>query len=187
MHRWDEGFEAIRSAFAQSQLDDLGDTAAMFSLIFRLSEDDARLQSRISTLVDLYRQAAEEHGYCKPQQGAEQRGFGNVNADNDKSASDHPGSNRHSVQNMVNPLSHLADGLVKSLAKIDADRVTPTVLESCVAAVEQRVAKMPEFEIPLRLFRYGIRFLISGKESEFVELIQPERRILRQALGLPEE
>jgi hypothetical protein len=39
----------------------------------------------------------------------------------------------------------------------------------------------------LRLFRYGIRYLISGRESEFVELIQAERRILRQALGLPEE
>ncbi len=187
MHRWDEGFEAIRDAFLQSKLDNLGDTATMFSLIFRLSEDDARLQSRISTLVDLYQQAAEERGYCKPTQGAERRRFGNVNADNDTSASDHPRSNLHSFRTVVNPLSHLADGLVKSLAKIDAERFTPAVLESCFAAVEQRVAKMPEFEIPLRLFRYGIRYLISGKESEFVELIQPERRILRQALGLPDE
>ncbi len=187
MHRWEEGFEAIRNAFLQSKFVDPGDTAAMFSLIFRFSEDNSRLQSRISTLVDLYQRAAEEHGYCKPKQGAEQRGFGNVNADNDTFASDDPGSNLHPVRTMVNTLSHLADGLVKSLAKIDADRVTPAVLEGCFAAVEQRVANMPEFEIPLRLFRYGIRYLISGKESEFVELIQPERRILRQALELPEE
>jgi hypothetical protein len=81
----------------------------------------------------------------------------------------------------------LADGLVKSLAKIDADRVTPAVLESYVAAMEQRVGDIPEFEIPLRLFRYGIRYLISKNEAEFVELIQPERRILRQALGLAPE
>ncbi|MDP1563676.1 MAG: hypothetical protein Q8M16_20030 [Pirellulaceae bacterium] len=123
----------------------------------------------------------------KPGKGADRRGFGNLNIGNDTSASDHPGSNLYSVRTMVNSLSHLADGLVKSLAKIDADRVTPAVLESCFAAVEQRVAKLPEFEISLRLFRYGIRYLISGKESGFVELIQPERRILRQALGLPEE
>ena len=73
------------------------------------------------------------------------------------------------------------------LAKIQADDVTPLVLESYVTAVEQRVAKIPEFVIPLRLFRYGIRYLISHKESEFVELIKPERRILRQALGLEPE
>jgi hypothetical protein len=76
---------------------------------------------------------------------------------------------------------------VKSLGKIDAERVTPRVLESYVTAVEQRVADLPEFEIALRLFRYGIRYLISGNESEFVELIQPERRLVRQALSLDEE
>ena len=46
---------------------------------------------------------------------------------------------------------------------------------------------IPEFEMPLRLFRYGIRYLVSKNEMEFVELIQPERRILRQALGLAAE
>jgi hypothetical protein len=124
----------------------------MFSLIFGLSEDRSRLQSRINTLVDLYQQAA--------------------------------GTTLRPVRPAVNPLSYLADGLVKSLAKIDADRVAPAVLASYVAAIEQRVSDIPEFEIPLRLFRHGIRYLISKNEAEFVELIRPERRILRQALGL---
>jgi len=87
----------------------------------------------------------------------------------------------------TNPLSYLGDGLVKSLARIDADRVTPLVLESYVQAVEQAAKGLPEFEVPLRLFRYGIRYLISQDPAEFVELITPERRILRQAVGLDEK
>ncbi|XZE17959.1 AAA family ATPase [Pirellulaceae bacterium SH449] len=153
MHRWEDGFEAIRCALLKLPLCVLGDASALFSLIFQLSEDEPRLQTRINTLVDLYEQAAKKHGY-RP---------------------------------AVNPLSHLANGLVKSLAKIDAKRFTPTVLASYVAAVEQRAISLPEFQISIRLFRYGIRYLTSGKESEFVELIQPERRILRQAFGLSEE
>ncbi len=157
MHRWDEGFDAIRDAFARTDRTSgyLGDVASMFSLIFGLSEDSSRLQSRINSLVDLYLQAV--------------------------------GTTPHSTQPAMNPLSYLADGLVKSLAKLDADRVTPTVLDSYVAAMGQRVGDIPEFEIPLRLFRYGIRYLVSKNEAEFVELIQPERRILRQALGLAAE
>ena len=108
------------------------------------------------------------------QQAAKDRGF------------QHDAPHRNG-QFTVNPLSHLADGLVKSLGKIEAEQLTPKVLESYLNAFEKRVADIPEFEIALRLFRYGIRYLISGEESEFVELIQPERRIVRQALGLNEE
>ncbi|HQX52916.1 MAG TPA: AAA family ATPase [Planctomycetaceae bacterium] len=163
LHRWDEGFGAINDAFAQPShpSDDTGDTASMFSLIFRLSEDEEHLQLRIGTLVDVYQQADEQQ---------------KLN-----------GIREDVRQSTTHPLSHLADGLVKSLGKIDAERVTQVVLESYLAAVERRVTKLPEFEIALRLFRYGIRYLISGKESEFVDLIQPERRILRQALHLKPE
>ncbi|MEQ9408178.1 MAG: AAA family ATPase [Fuerstiella sp.] len=187
MHRWEDGFRSIGDAFAQSRLYYLGDTASMFSLIFRSSEDDARLQSRIRTLVDLYQFAAAEHGFRTPEESAERRRFGKRNAADRIAESNEYETAQRSVRPTVNPLSHLGDGLVRSLAKIDAGRITPAVLESYVAAVEQRVADLSEFNIPLRLFRYGIRYLISGKESEFVELIQPERRILRQALDLPEE
>ena len=154
MQRWEDGFASIGSAFQQPDRlpGYFGDGASMFSLIFQRSDDDAELQSRITRLVDIYQQAAEQ---------------------------------RESTA-QENPLSWLGDGLVKSLAKIDADRVTPEVLESYVQAVEQRVAKIPEFDVPLRLFRYGIRYLISKDPAVFVELVQPERHILLQALGLGE-
>jgi tetratricopeptide (TPR) repeat protein len=185
--RWDEGFETIRVAFEQSRLDYLGDCAAMFSLIFQLSEDEAQLNSRIGTLVDLNQHAAEKHGFRRPDLRAKTTGLSHANTGDGGSASDDNKPDQRSPRPAVNPLSHLADGLVKSLAKLDKNRVTPAVLESYVVAVERRAAGLSEFEIPLRLFRYGIRYLISGRESEFVELIQAERRILRQALALPEE
>jgi hypothetical protein len=145
------------------------------------------LNSRIGTLVDLYQQAAEKHGFRRPDPRAKTTGIGHANAGDAGSTSDDANPDQRPSRPAVNPLSHLADGLVKSLAKIEKNRVTPAVLQSYVVAVERRVAALSEFEIPLRLFRYGIRYLISGRESEFVELIQAERRILRQALGLPEE
>ena len=189
LHRWEEGFSAIGDAIAHSSgpADGLGDVPSMFSLIFQLSEDDDRLQSRISTLVDLYQQAAEEQGFRNPAQGA-QRHKSSKGRTGEQIRQNGNGTASNTLRPATNPLSHLADGLVKSLAKIDPTRVTPVMLESYLIAVEQRVGKMLEFEIPLRLFRYGIRYLISQKESEFVELISPERSILRQALGLePEE
>jgi DNA-binding transcriptional ArsR family regulator len=187
MNRWEEGFTAIRDAFTQSRLDFLGDTENMFSQIFQLSEDNARLQSRINTLVDLYQHAAEEHGFRGADTGAEQRQSVLGKVAEAASQKNQPNAATRPLRPKVNPLAHLGDGLVKSLGNIDARRVTSEVLESYVAIVEQRMANLPECEIPLRLFRYGIRYLISGKESEFVELIHPERRIVRQALEMPEE
>ena len=187
MGRWDKGFDGIRDAFVRSGStpDHLGKVTSMFSLIFRLSEDGASLRSRIARLVDLYQHAAEERGFRYQGALGSRSGSNDIEDETQQSLVETALS---SVRPTVNPLSHLANGLVKSLAKIDAERITPKVLESYVAAVEQRVGDMPEFEIALRLFRYGIRYLITGKESEFVELIQPERGILRQVFGLePEE
>jgi len=160
LHRWDEGFASVSEGMVHNNdaSDQLGDAASMFGLIFQLSEDYDRLQSRINTLFDIYEQVAIDRGFrCGLIQS--QRGS-------------------------VNPLSYLAVGLVKCLAKIDSDRVTSVVLQGYVRAVEQRAAKRPEFSIALRLFRCGIRYLISHNEADFVELIQPERNVLRQILGL---
>jgi len=181
MHRWKEGFDAIRDAFIHSgsRTKYLGDVGSMLSLIFRLSEDDVSLQSRVSTLVDIYQQTAGERGFPQLSQGAKRRHSSQSNAEIE--------TQPKTLNSPVNPLSYVADSLVKSLAKIDAERVTPNVMESYVRAIENRVAGMPEFEISLRLFRYGIRYLISGDKSEFVPLIQPERRILYQVFGLAPE
>ena len=58
--------------------------------------------------------------------------------------------------------------------------------QSYVSAVEQRMGDIPQCEVPLRLFRYGIRYLISKDPAELVELVKPEREILYQALNLSE-
>ena len=58
------------------------------------------------------------------------------------------------------------------------------MLQGYVLAVEHRATKRRELEIALRLFRYGIRYLMGHNEADFVELIQAERNILRQSPGL---
>jgi hypothetical protein len=54
-------FASIRTALELSLGSEtrLGDTASMFSLIFRFSENEAQLQSRIDLLVDAYQAAFE--------------------------------------------------------------------------------------------------------------------------------
>ncbi len=160
LHRWEEGFASIRDALVHDQdaSSQLGDSASMFGLIFRLSEDSDQLQARINMLFDVYERVAMNRGFL--------------------------GGLVQSKRGSVNPLWHLADGLVKSLTKIDSDRVTSVVLQGYVLAVEHRAAKRSEFEIALRLFRCGILYLTRHNEADFVELIQPERNILRQSLGL---
>ena len=94
------------------------------------------------------------------------------------------------------------EGLVKSLAKLDPGRFTRKVLENYVAVAEAVLGPHPRIELPLRLFRYGVQYLIrleelkatdprklketpeKQAESVLVELVRPEREILRQALGL---
>jgi DNA-binding MarR family transcriptional regulator len=98
-----------------------------------------------------------------------------------------PEAHRAGSQFGIKAISHLAAGLVRSLSRIDARRITAPVLKGYVTAVQISFEGVREFEIPMRLFRSGIRYLISEKEAEFVELIKPERRLLRQVFGLPEE
>lgn len=187
MHRWDEGFEVMRDAMTKSHLNLQGEAAEWFSLIFRLSEDEVSVQARINRLVDIFQQIKEVCSLRKPGPRSNRYDASHINQRIDLVASDNTPSYLFPYETKVNPITHLANGLVKSLLKINRNRFSAAVLNSFVAAVEQRVAELVEFEIPLRLFRYGIRYLVSGNESEFVELILPERRILRQALGLTEE
>ena len=42
-------------------------------------------------------------------------------------------------------------------------------------------------EIPLRLLRVGLGFLKTRDEGGLLELVSEERRVLREALGLPPE
>lgn len=166
MQRWHEGFTALQQAFAQPRPEYLGDVGSMLSSIFRCSEQESQVKSRFSSLLDIYRQAAVDHGFART------------------SATPEP---PREFRPPVNPLLYLSEGLLKSLPSLAASQFAPARLEMYPKVVEACVAGLPEFEIALRLFRCGIQFLINGRESEFVKLIKPERRILRQALKLPEE
>ena len=183
LNRWQDGFDSIRRAFALDgqALNALGDVASMFALIFRHSRDQAELQLHVDELVNLYERATIDRKNAPDESVAKSS---RSTSSNDIRAIRWPAN--VSRQDGLNPLSYLADGLVRSLGKIESSRATNSELQSYVSAVEHRVANLPEFEIPLRLFRVGVRYLISHKESEFVVLIQPERNILRQALGLPD-
>ena len=159
-HRWDEGFECLRNAVLHGQQDSehLNNIAAVFGFIFRLSEDNQQLETRLNKLFDIY----EETALLSPPRPTQ------------------TGTNWKSAR----PLLPLAAGLVRSLGRINAERVNAGVLQSYSDAVQRRATGHSDFEIALRLFRYGIRYLIKNSEADFAELIQPERNILRQALGL---
>ncbi len=102
----------------------------------------------------------------------------------------------------TSPLDWFGDRLVKSLAKLDPGRFTRRVLETYVAVADSVLGPHPRMELPLRLFRYGVQYLIrleelkatdprklrdtpeKQAEAVLVELVSTEREIVRQALGL---
>jgi DNA-binding transcriptional ArsR family regulator len=162
LHRWEDGFSTISEALICDRLDAKHhhDIAAMFGLIFLLSEDNDRLQLRLGTLFRIYEQALASRRSAK---------------------ADVRSMVHHNVNDLV---SHLSVGLVQSLRLIDPTRVTAIVLRSYTAAIEQESPKLRELDIARRLFRCGINYLITKNEADFVQLISPERNLLRQALGL---
>jgi tetratricopeptide (TPR) repeat protein len=81
-------------------------------------------------------------------------------------------------------LAHLGDGLVRSLRLIDAGRLGVKALEDWREAWLELGGGHSELEIPLRIFRVGIEYLIRGDEKVLLDLVTVERKVLRQALGL---
>ena len=172
LDRWKEGFDCIREALNNSQQDWLGNTASMFAIIFNSTRNTNELHDRVGKLVDAYQFAASRSHFRQKSLQIE------------ASVVTEATLVYQCSRTTENPLLYLGAGLVKSLGKIKTDNVPHPVLQSFVSALEQRVNGLAEFDIPLRLFRCGINYLISGKESEIVSLVQLERQILRQALGL---
>lgn len=81
-------------------------------------------------------------------------------------------------------LPHLGDGLVRSLGKLDADRLSEKALAEWRDIWLEAASEHAEMEIPLRIFRVGIEYFIKKDERVLLDLIATERRILQQALGL---
>lgn len=84
-------------------------------------------------------------------------------------------------------VSHLGDGLVKSLAKIDLENTTHSFLNRWRDFWVEWGSAHPEMEVPLRLFRVGIEYLITQNRKVLLDLVLSERQIIPQVLeiGVP--
>jgi hypothetical protein len=81
-------------------------------------------------------------------------------------------------------LTRLGDGLVRSLKKINVDMLSEKALALWRDLWLELGSPHIELELPLRIFRVGIEYLIRRDERVLFDLVTTERRILQQALGL---
>jgi hypothetical protein len=87
------------------------------------------------------------------------------------------------VASAADVLGHLGTSLVRSLRLVDA-RQDAKELASWREAWLELGAGQAELEIPLRIFRVGIEYLIRRDEKVLLDLVSVERKVVRQALGL---
>ena len=83
-----------------------------------------------------------------------------------------------------NRISHLGDGLVKSLAKIDLDITTHSSLSRWRDFWTDWGKPNAEMQVPLRLFTTGVEYLIKQDSKVLLDLVLCERQVLGQVLGI---
>ncbi len=81
-------------------------------------------------------------------------------------------------------LPRLGEGLVGILAQIDASMLSEQALYLLRDVWREASQGKPELEIPMRIYGVGIEYLVKQDERVLLDLIETERRIARQALGL---
>jgi tetratricopeptide (TPR) repeat protein len=84
-------------------------------------------------------------------------------------------------------LNHLGNGLVQSLRLIPSDLVGQEILTTWLQVWQEVGKPYPEMELPLRLYEVGLRYLRSKEEKVLFDLLQEERRILRDLFRLSEK
>ncbi len=85
-------------------------------------------------------------------------------------------------------LTDLGVALIRSLAAIRRDTPSAESLLSWRKAWHEVGSDQDELRMPLRVFDVGISFLLSGDQRVLLDLVQEERQILVEALGLePDE
>ena len=89
-------------------------------------------------------------------------------------------------------LSQLGDALVRHLPEVAKSALNHAAWDAWADAWETArgtlaVGEQEHLEIPLRLLRTGIAYLKTNDEGRLLALPREERRILREALGLPQE
>ncbi|MCA9012872.1 MAG: tetratricopeptide repeat protein [Planctomycetaceae bacterium] len=83
-----------------------------------------------------------------------------------------------------NRISRLGDGLVRSLAKIDLENTTHDSLNRWLDFWEHWGSTHVEMEVPLRLFRTGIGYLIKQDRKMLLDLVLSERQLVAQVLEI---
>jgi transposase-like protein len=81
-------------------------------------------------------------------------------------------------------LAQLGGSLVRRLATIDMDRTTPTSLYKWRDNWRNFGTQHPEMQVPLRLLRVGIEYLIKQDRKVLLDVVLVERQILEQALKI---
>ena len=81
-------------------------------------------------------------------------------------------------------LPRLGDGLVRSLAKIDATMSAPAALSEWRDFWTEAGTPYAELQIPLRIFSVGIEYLVKQDRNVLLDLVVAERQILEQTFDL---
>jgi tetratricopeptide (TPR) repeat protein/DNA-binding transcriptional ArsR family regulator len=81
-------------------------------------------------------------------------------------------------------LGHVGDALLRSLRRMDTSGIDVSMLDAWRDAWLKLGSGHAELEIPLRIFRVGVKYVIQGNDKVMLDLVASERKILRQAFGL---
>lgn len=84
-------------------------------------------------------------------------------------------------------LNNLGSALISQLPSIIAAPFTPEALDAWHAGWVTASQGHPEMDLPLRLLKTGLIYYRTQDEGELLRLPSEERKLLRQALKLPEE
>jgi len=84
-------------------------------------------------------------------------------------------------------LPQLGDCLVRYLDELRLSKFNSAGLDAWFSGWEKAGEGFPELEIPIRMLKTGIAYVTTKDEGALLNLPQEERRIVRQALRLPDE
>ena len=89
-----------------------------------------------------------------------------------------------SVVTQADEAQELVSSLILSLRLMGPNQFDVKTLATWRDAWLELGASHAELELPLRIFRVGIEYLIRADEKVLLDLVSVERKVLRQALGL---
>ncbi|MGF1582719.1 MAG: tetratricopeptide repeat protein [Gemmataceae bacterium] len=81
-------------------------------------------------------------------------------------------------------LSYLGNGLIRSLPKTDVTKLSEQAIGDWQDIWEQVSIKHDEMQLPVRIFKVGLRYLQTEDKLVLYDLVQEEREILKQALDI---